>query len=395
MKKNGYYSSGEFAKMAHITLRTVRYYDQHQILNPSYLSESGARFYTDEDFAKLQQVLLLKYLGFTLNEIREMIVDHSTPLYMLDSLKIQLKLIRDRIEQMQLVETAIVETSTRIQSNTPIDWNQMLDLIHLTTMENSLKSQYLDASNLSSRIQLHQLYSQNKQGWFPWIFDYLTLSPHSSFLEVGCGDGSLWTTNYQSIPKEVAITLSDISDGMLRDARRSIGPDDSRFTFESFDCHSIPYDNDSFDCVIANHVLFYCNDVDSACQEIARVLKPGGLFLCTTYGENHLKEIRQLVHEFDERIVLSAQNLYEKFGCSNGSNILAPYFSSVDFHLYPDKLVVPDADPLVSYILSCHGNQSQLLNNRYLDFRNFIQKQLTKPLEITKEAGLFICKFDS
>lgn len=64
MKKDGYYSSGQFARMAGVTLRTIRYYDQHDILKPSLVSESGARFYTDTDFARLQQILLLKYLDF-------------------------------------------------------------------------------------------------------------------------------------------------------------------------------------------------------------------------------------------------------------------------------------------------------------------------------------------
>ena len=44
MKKDGYYSSGEFARMAHVTLRTVRYYDKQDILKPSLVTESGARF---------------------------------------------------------------------------------------------------------------------------------------------------------------------------------------------------------------------------------------------------------------------------------------------------------------------------------------------------------------
>ena len=46
MKKEGYYSSGEFARMAHVTLRTIRYYDKQNILKPSYVSDAGARFYT-------------------------------------------------------------------------------------------------------------------------------------------------------------------------------------------------------------------------------------------------------------------------------------------------------------------------------------------------------------
>ena len=60
MKKAGYYSSGEFARMAGVTLRTIRYYDKQDILKPSFVNESGARFYTDQDFARLQQILLLK-----------------------------------------------------------------------------------------------------------------------------------------------------------------------------------------------------------------------------------------------------------------------------------------------------------------------------------------------
>ena len=42
MKKEGYYSSGEFARMAHVTLRTIRYYDKQNILKPSYSWTAGS-----------------------------------------------------------------------------------------------------------------------------------------------------------------------------------------------------------------------------------------------------------------------------------------------------------------------------------------------------------------
>ena len=183
MKKPGYYSSGEFARMAHVTLRTIRYYDKQNILKPSYVTEAGARFYTDEDFARLQQILLLKYLGFSLDDIRDMTIDDADYHFMLNSLNIQLKLVRDRIEQMQLVEQAIQDTSDLIKKEHSIDWSQMLNLIHLTGMEKSMKNQYQDASNISARINLHSLYSQNKQGWFPWIFEQLELKPGMKVLE--------------------------------------------------------------------------------------------------------------------------------------------------------------------------------------------------------------------
>ena len=228
MKKDGYYSSGEFARMAHVTLRTIRYYDKQNILKPSYVTESGARFYTDEDFARLQQILLLKYLGFSLDDIREMTIGDSDYHFMLNSLNIQLRLVRDRIEQMQLVEKAIQDTAQMIKEQHTIDWSQMLNLIHLTGMEKSLKNQYQNATNISSRITLPSLYSQNKQGWFPWIFEQCRISPGLRILELGCGDGTLWTDNLSLLPEDISITLSDISSGMLRDARRAIGSSDTR-----------------------------------------------------------------------------------------------------------------------------------------------------------------------
>lgn len=392
MKKSDYYTSGEFARMAQVSLRTIRYYDKQNILKPTFVSEAGARFYNDEDFARLQQILLLKYLGFSLEDIKEMTIDDSDYHFMLNSLNLQLKLVQDRIEQMQLVAKAIEDTSKAIQTELTIDWSQMLNLIHLTSMEKSMKNQYQNASNITARINLHSLYSQNKLGWFPWIYQQCNVQPGMNILEIGCGDGTLWTDNHTLLPGHVNITLSDISEGMLRDTRRAIGINDSRFIFEAFDCHHIPYEDNSFDLVIANHLLFYCEDITKVCKEVRRVLKPGGIFLCSTYGSKHMMEINQLVRDFDDRIVLSADKLYERFGCENGSNLLKPYFKQVQWKLYEDFLLVPDSEPLISYILSCHGNQNQFILDHYHEFRSFVNKKIAGGFHITKEAGIFLCK---
>ena len=93
MKDEILYTAGEIAKIAGVSLRTIRFYDKQNILKPSYVTESGARFYTDTDFARLQRILLLKYLGFSLDEIREMTIDDADYHFMLNSLKLQLKLV--------------------------------------------------------------------------------------------------------------------------------------------------------------------------------------------------------------------------------------------------------------------------------------------------------------
>ena len=390
-----YYSSGEFARMAQITVRTVRYYDKQNILKPSLVTPTGARFYTEEDFARLQQIMLLKYLGFSLEDIRELTVNDSDYSYLEHSLEQQQNLVRDRIEQLQLVEQAIGETVTEIRQQQNVDWNRMRELIHLTGMENSLKAQYRNSTNISARIRLHRLFSSNKQGWFPWIYEQCQITEGMKILELGCGNGRLWIENKAKLPADCEIILSDISEGMIRDVRREQSLQDDRFSFAAFDCHAIPYEDASFDLVIANHVLFYCKDVDRVCSEVGRVLKPGGRFVCGTYGMAHMQEVSRLVTQFDDRITLSGENLYEHFGKENGAQALAPYFAEVDWQQYEDALIVTQAEPLIEYVLSCHGNQNQYILEKYNKFRKYVEGQIRKGYTITKDAGIFISVTDA
>ena len=376
MHKEGFYSSGEFAKKANVTVRTIRYYDKQNILKPSYVTDTGVRLYTDSDFTRLQQILLLKYLGFSLDDIKNMTIGDS------------------------------VET---IDRNNSIDWSSMLSLIHLTNMESSLKTQYQNAGNISARINLHAMYSVNKHGWFRWIYEEGNISEHKKILELGCGDGRLWVDNISNVAEAVhikKITVTDISEGMVNDARRNIecaireasftlnSNISQKFEYGMADCQSIPYEDNTYDCIIANHVMFYCDNIDKAFGEIQRVLKPGGIFICATYGSHHMQEISKLVKEFDKRIVLAADNLYDKFGLEGGEELLDGYFERISMRRYDDYLLVDKADPLVEYILSCHGNQNQYLLDRYSDFKTFIQKKLRRPFVITKDAGMFLCMKD-
>lgn len=373
-----------------MTLRTIRWYDNKNILKPSYRKENGTRVYTDADLARLQQILLFKYLGFSLDDIREMTVGSAEEAFLLDSLQIQKKLVQERIAELKDVHKALCDTVEAIENHETMHWNKMLDLIHMTSVDQSLKIQYQDATNVSARIRLHSEYSVNKEGWFPWMLKQLPLKDTVRVLEIGCGNGALWKENLHVLPENIHITLTDISEGMLRDARESIGKD-TRFSYAKVDCHHIPYEDNTFDIVIANHVLFYFEDVDAVIEECKRVLSPKGTFSCSTYSSEHMKEITDLVQEFHEDIVLSNECLYEVFGLENGKEILQRHFKEVKMRKYEDRIEVNEAEPLIAYILSCHGNQNHILLDRYREFKQFVEEKVEKGFTITKDAGIFLC----
>lgn len=158
MKLPGYYSSGEFAAKAHITKKTIRYYDEHHILKPSFVNENGARFYTDEDFARLQQILFLKYLGFSLDDIREMTMRNGDRSFLSESLHMQLGLMEERLEQMQLMKQALQEASEAVDHGDQVDWSHMRRL-SISTKEQKRRISNLNSSNISARINLHKEYT--------------------------------------------------------------------------------------------------------------------------------------------------------------------------------------------------------------------------------------------
>jgi DNA-binding transcriptional MerR regulator/trans-aconitate methyltransferase len=391
---NPYYTSGQFAKKANVSIRTIRYYDKQGLLKPSGMSEGGYRLYTDSDFAKLQKILSLKYLGFSLDEIRSITINDNDNGYVEGSLRLQLNLIRKRIEHLKLVEQTLTETSKLVTENQSVDWNKILHLIHITNMERSLVEQYKDAANLSIRIGLHKKYTKNPAGWFQWLYGLMEPLDGKRILELGCGSGELWRANWDRIPLDARICLSDVSEGMVRDVEENLKNVPGSFSFEVFDCRQIPKPEESFHVIAANHVLFYLTSLEGVLNQVQRILKPGGIFYCSTYGADHMKEISQLVKEFDSRITLSEVNLYDVFGLENGEEILKGHFQDVERNDYKDSLEVRNAGALMEYILSCHGNQQEFLNDRYEEFREFLNKKMEKKgfIHITKQAGAFICR---
>ncbi|CCI82413.1 MerR family transcriptional regulator [Lactobacillus hominis] len=69
------YSIGEVAKMLDISTRTLRFYDEKDLVKPAYIEENGYRFYEKEQIKQIELILFLKDIGFSLKQIKILVQD--------------------------------------------------------------------------------------------------------------------------------------------------------------------------------------------------------------------------------------------------------------------------------------------------------------------------------
>jgi len=145
-------------------------------------------------------------------------------------------------------------------------------------------SQYHDSSNLSARALLHKMYSTNPENWHSWIFNQLTLPERCRVLELGSGPRYLWQENqHQILPPEWKIVHSDLSTGMLEEVQDALGEESGLFfSTVTLDAQYIPFAGNSFEAVIANHMLYHVPSIESALSEVQRILIPGGCLYAAT-----------------------------------------------------------------------------------------------------------------
>lgn len=390
MKNNRYYTTGEFAKKAGVTLRTIRYYDTKGILKPSYYNESGYRFYSDEDFIKLKKVLALKFLGLSLDEIENIEKDDFERNDLNNYLKLQKTIINNKLNNMKVVLNAI-ETAQISMNNHGQDLISIIDEIKTLEDEKELLQRIQDVSSLNESVNLMEKFSENSDGWYHWVFRNIDFDSRNDVLELACGNGALWSKNRMYRCESSNIILTEIFDGMINEAKRNLNDYGDRFKFMLADLHKLSFDDNSFDIVIANHILFYMNDLDAVLAEIKRVLRPGGQIYCSTIGENHMKELEKLMKSFSGNILLQEEKLYSKFGLENGEEILEEYFGEIERRVYNDRLIVNDANGLLEYVYSIPGNILDIIDTKKKEFEKYIKKVVEEqgPIYITNSLGMF------
>jgi DNA-binding transcriptional MerR regulator len=141
---------GQLAAKMDVTVRTLQYYDKQGLLKPSAQSDGGRRLYTNKDMVKLSQILSLKFLGFSLEDIKSRLISLDTPNEVDMILESQASIIKDKILSLQEALDAIHSLRDEIHQMDSVDWNKYSTIISLLQKknENYWIIKYFDANTV-------------------------------------------------------------------------------------------------------------------------------------------------------------------------------------------------------------------------------------------------------
>lgn len=255
--------------------------------------------------------------------------------------------------------------------------------------EENVKNQYSDDKNLAIRTKLHLKYSTNKQGFVPWLFDKYEFLENVNILELGCGNGFQWENRIENLPKSCNLILSDFSEGMV-DIVRNKYSKYNNVSFKQIDIQDINFPDETFDIIIANHMLYHIPDLQKALSEVKRVLKPEGKFYSATNGNGGMRTfLHNALKYFDSDTKAFTQEF--SFNLENGYEILSDHFSKVKRIDFEDSLSITETQYLIDWIKSTISiaSYSEKDIDGLFDYFEEIRKK-HGVINIEKECGLFI-----
>jgi DNA-binding transcriptional MerR regulator len=126
------FRTGEFARKANISRRTLHYYDEIGLLKPTKVDDKGYRYYDSSTLLQLQEIRLLKSIGFTLQQIKQIVrktTGDANAKIWIQSLQKQIKLIQKEKENLERKQYYLQTTVHAIQVTGEINAGEVFELI--------------------------------------------------------------------------------------------------------------------------------------------------------------------------------------------------------------------------------------------------------------------------
>ena len=152
----------EFATLAGVTVRALHHYDRLGLLKPKQRSSRGYRLYTNRDFGRLEQIVVLKFLGIPLKQIRGLLEAESKLPAVLEK---QQEILTDKRRQIDKAMRAIGNARWAIQSRGEPDWKLFQLVVREIEMQNNQewKAQYFSPEARAKVLERRRLWSPELQ----------------------------------------------------------------------------------------------------------------------------------------------------------------------------------------------------------------------------------------
>lgn len=216
--------------------------------------------------------------------------------------------------------------------------------------------QYATEANIRLRQQIHEMYTHPRIDFAEWVLSNYRWRGGERVLDVGCGNGAYYyPVLYQAPDASAPIEYHglDRSIGILKSHPMSPSP-----RLVSADITQLPYADQTFDVIMANHMLYHVDHLGRALQEIKRVLKPDGVLIAATNSILSMYALRRILHRSTMLLSRAGSQVQpmlapsDPFSLENGILILKHFFYAIMRADLPSSLVFTDPEPLMSYIES-------------------------------------------
>ena len=236
--------------------------------------------------------------------------------------------------------------------------------------------QYRDSARFDARVRIYELYDTSRESWLRWLFAQLRLAPGERVLELGCGTGNLWRENAQRVPERASLVLSDLSPGMLEQARTRLAGLPLEFELVEADAQYLPFDDASFDVVIASHMLYHVPDRARALGEVRRVLRRGGRLIAGTNHWTHLLELRELLTRFGvASALLPPVRDNSLFDLETAADEISAVLEIVGVERRGSELEIRAVEPLIAYVCSM-ADATSADDAALAAFRRHVERQI-------------------
>lgn len=209
---------------------------------------------------------------------------------------------------------------------------------------------YATDEQLNTRYAIHEKYSVPNTDFRRWVIDRVRWHGDEQVLDLGCGPGRYAEALHDRAANTRYFGL-DFSGGML--ARH---PDPAHVT--QADAQLLPFADNTFDVVMANHMLYHVPNIEQSIEEIRRVLRPEGTLIAATNSINTMPQFYELYKR--AIMVLTAPGkqatvplpISHMFSLESGTRQLSRHFFAVARFDLPGAFVFEELDPVMAYLES-------------------------------------------